>query len=211
MVVCTLGREPRAARSSSRLPWAVILPRLQRSPGWPGQPGTSKPGDVRRSEVPRAAGRGSFRWNLLINSELTAVLSGKNPSFHGSQPYRRGGNPGFQRSRRPGGGKNLSWHRSRRVRNVGNSGFQHFRRVRNAKNSSFHPSRRVGNGGNSGWHQSWRVRGGGNSGCQRPEVVKKRHFQPPDAPSPRPLPQVVEGEESKTTRGLPSPHGHARR
>ena len=154
---------------------------------------------------------GHFRWNPLIDRELAAVRSGKNPSFHGSQPYGSGGNLGWQRSGRVGRGKNLSWHCSRRVRNVGNSGFQHFRRVRRAKNSSFHPSRRVGNGDNLGWHQSWRVRGGGNSGCQRPEVVKKRHFQPPDTPSPRPLPQVGEGEESKTTPRLPSPHGHARR
>lgn len=124
---------------------------------------------------PRAAGR-VFGWNSLINSELTAVRSGKNPSFHGSRPYRRGGNPGFQRSGRVGRGKNLSWHRYRRVRNVGNSGFRHSGRVRNAKHSGFHPSRRVGNGDNSGWHQSWRVRGGGNSGCQRPEVVKKSQF-----------------------------------
>lgn len=64
-----------------------------------------------------------FRWKQLIDSELDAVRSDKNTSFHGFQPYRSLGNPGFQRSGRPGGGKNLSWHRYRTIMNVGNSDF----------------------------------------------------------------------------------------
>ena len=151
-----MGHRPRAARTASRLPWAIILPRLQRSPG-----------DARCSEVAKGRRQGGFRWNLLINSELTVVRNGKNPSFHGSQPCRRGGNPGFRRSGRVRRGKNLSWQRSSRVRRGKNLSWQRSRRVRNAGNSGFQHFCRVRNAKNSGWHQSWRVREGGNSGCQR--------------------------------------------